>query len=126
MLSSVCVDISDGDMSTVLQAVEYFDLREEPGDLDITVIAQAGDNFQIGPFSVFDITIQPINDQAPTLDLSASENTTVNILGSVFYYEESGAQVFTTDPFIFDADLHTEFEVNSSIISCCITVILLL
>ena len=99
----------------MLQAVEYFDLREEPGDLDITIIAQAGDSFQTGPFSAFDITIQPINDQAPVLDLSASENTTANILGSIFYYEESGVQFFTTDPSIFDADLNTEFEVNYSI-----------
>ena len=103
----------------MLQAVEYYDLREEPGDLEITIIAQAGDNFQLGPFSAFDITIQPINDQAPALDLSASENTTVNILASIFYYEESGTQSFTTNPSIFDADLHTEFEVNSSIIFCC-------
>ncbi|KAI6660904.1 Lefftyrin [Oopsacas minuta] len=110
-LSSISVE----EMSSVLQAIEYLDLRDEPGDLNIRIIAQAGDNFQFGPFSAFDITIQPVNDQAPVLDLSASENTTYNILGRIDYYEESGAQTFSTDPSIFDADLHTEFEVVSII-----------
>ena len=100
-------------MGLVLEAVEYYDIRNEPGQLDISIIALVGDSYQFGPVSRFELTIQPVNDNAPVLDLSASENTTVNLIGTVFYYEGSGAQTFLTDPSIFDADLNTPFEVST-------------
>ena len=99
-------------MARVLVAVEYYDIRDEPGQLDIKIIAVVGDSYRFGPVSVFYLTIQPINDHVPVLDLSANENTTVDRIGTVYYYEGSGAQTFSTDPSIFDADLNTPFEVS--------------
>ena len=99
-------------MARVLEAVQYYDIRDEPGQLDISILAQVGDAYRFGPVSLFELTIQPINDHVPVLDLSTSENTTVDLIGTVYYYEGSGAQTFSTDPSIFDADLNTPFEVS--------------
>ena len=107
-------------MSLVLQAVNFVDVRDEPGEIDILILVQAGDQYQIGPISHFNLIIDPINDNPPALDLSASETATPHRLGTAQYVEGSGPQTFSTDPSIADADLNLPFEVvlRSNYVHC--------